>query len=115
MKKNIKHVTGPNQESEILKREINNNQPGHEPIRVTIYDYTETDLNAKILKITEMIKEQFPDLVKYLEEMPVTIPNKKNPKVTLDELKKYYESLYAMLNKYKLEHQKKQTKKQTTK
>ena len=64
----------------------------------------EADLNAKILKITMMIMDQYPELSKYLEEMPVTIPNKKNPDITLNNLKTYYESLSLMLNKYKSEH-----------
>jgi len=64
----------------------------------------EADLNAKILKITMTIMDQYPELSKYLEEMPVTIPNKKNPDITLNNLKTYYESLSLMLNKYKSEH-----------
>jgi len=64
----------------------------------------EADLNSKILKITMTIMDQYPELSKYLEEMPVTIPNEKNPDITLDNLKTYYESLSLMLNKYKAEH-----------
>ena len=62
------------------------------------------DLNSKILKITMAINEQYPELSKYIEEMPVTIPNEQNPNVTVDNLKSYYESLNLMLNKYKSEH-----------
>lgn len=64
----------------------------------------EADLNSKILKITLTINEQYTELSKYIEEMPVTIPNEENPDITLNNLKTYYESLSLMLNKYKAEH-----------
>ena len=64
----------------------------------------EADLNSKILKITLTIMEQYPELSKYIEEMPVTIPTDNNPEITLSNLKTYYESLSLMLNKYKTEH-----------
>lgn len=63
-------------------------------------------LNSKILKITLTIMEQYPELSKYLEEMPVTIPNETNPEITLKNLNAYYESLKLMLDSYKLEHNK---------
>jgi len=65
---------------------------------------TEKDLNSKILKITMMIKDQYPELSKYIEEMEVTIPDEKDPEITLKNLKTYYDSLNSMLNKYILEH-----------
>jgi len=61
-----------------------------------------TDLNAKILKITMTIKELYPELSKYLEEMPVSIPKEANPELTLQYLKNYYASLLELLSKYKL-------------
>lgn len=67
-------------------------------------DDAEADLNSKILKITMTIMDQYPELSKYIEEMPVTIPNENNPEITLSNLKAYYESLSLMLNKYKTEH-----------
>lgn len=70
----------------------------------SIYEDAERDLNAKILKVTMTIKDQFPELSKYLEEMPVTIPDEKDPEITLNILKTYYESLNSLLSKYKLEH-----------
>jgi len=65
---------------------------------------TEKDLNDKILKITMTIKEKYPELSKYLEEMQETIPDEKNPEITLKNLQTYYESLNSMLKKYLLEH-----------
>lgn len=65
---------------------------------------TEKELNAKILKITMTIKDKYPELSKYIEEMPVTIPDVKHPEVTPNNLKAYYDSLNSTLSKYILEH-----------
>jgi hypothetical protein len=65
---------------------------------------TEKYLNAKILKITMSIKNDYPELSKYLEEMPVTIPDEKHPDVSILKLKDYYDSLSSILNSYILEH-----------
>lgn len=64
----------------------------------------EKDLNSKILEITLKIKDQYPELSKYIEEMPVTIPDEKKPEITQENLKAYYHSLNALLSKYLLEH-----------
>jgi hypothetical protein len=61
---------------------------------------TEKELNAKILRITMTIKNQYPELSKYIEEMPITVPDEKNPEITLTNLNMYYDSLNSMLNKY---------------
>lgn len=68
------------------------------------YEEAEKELNSKILKITLKINDQYPELSKYLEEMPVTIPVDKKPEITLQNLTAYYESLNVLLNKYKKEH-----------
>ena len=70
------------------------------------YQNIEKELNSKILEITMTIKDHYPELSKYLEEMPVTIPSGKDPEITLNQLKAYYESLISMVNKYKLEYPK---------
>jgi hypothetical protein len=65
---------------------------------------TVKELNGKILAITMKIKDNFPELSKYIEEMPVTIPDEQHPDITQTNLKAYYDSLSALLNKYILEH-----------
>jgi pimeloyl-ACP methyl ester carboxylesterase len=74
------------------------------PEKSLVFDNNEKVLNSKILKITMTIQDHYPELSKYLDEMPVTIPTEKNPKMTLKNLSQYYESLNSMLNKYLLEH-----------
>ena len=72
--------------------------------KTVIKEETEKELNSKILEITMRIKNQYPELSKYLEEMPVTIPDEKHPEITLKNLNAYYNSLTTILNKYMLEH-----------
>ncbi|MDA3943839.1 MAG: hypothetical protein PF694_09925 [Bacteroidetes bacterium] len=67
------------------------------------FEQIENDLNAKILKITMKIKDHYPELSQYLEEMPVTVPAENNPEITLKQLNTYYESLISLLKKYKVE------------
>ena len=62
-------------------------------------------LNAKILKVTLRIREQYPELIKYLEEVTDTIPCKKDPEITLKNLNAYYETIQTMLNEYILEQE----------
>ena len=66
----------------------------------------EKDLNSKIMKITMMIMNHYPELSQYLEEMPVTVPSENDPEINLNHLKSYYESLISLLKKYKVEYPK---------
>jgi hypothetical protein len=68
---------------------------------------SEKDLNAKILEITLHIQTKYPELSKYLSEMPNTIPIEKEPVINAENLKNYYNSLDQLLKKYILEHPKK--------
>jgi hypothetical protein len=68
------------------------------------YEKTMQEYNDKIMQITNKIKDERPELIRYLEEMTVTIPDEKYPEVTIKRLQEYYESLIALLDKYILEH-----------
>ncbi len=61
------------------------------------------DLNKKIIAITMRIQKEFPELSKYLNEMPVTIPIDQSPEIDAKKLNNYYESLFKFLKSYKLE------------
>lgn len=61
---------------------------------------TERELDTAILEITMKIKEQFPELSKYILEMPVTIPNVENPEINRKILQDYYDSLEVLLKDY---------------
>ena len=67
---------------------------------------TEKEIEDAILKITMKIQNQYPELSKYLAEMPVTIPDVKTPEINIKNLQEYYNSLLALLNKYAPNHDK---------
>ena len=58
------------------------------------------DLNLKIMRVTQEIRDHYPELNKFLEEMPLTIPDELNMEITLQNLKSYYDSLNSVLNNY---------------
>ena len=66
---------------------------------------SEKTLNEKILKITTKIRNEHPELLKYLNEMTVTIPDVNNPEMNNKVLQDYYNSLEEMLQKYITNHQ----------
>ncbi len=61
-------------------------------------------LNEKILALTMKIRESHPELSGFIEEMPVSVPNEKDPHVQVKQLQAYYNSLHNLLSKYELEH-----------
>ena len=63
---------------------------------------TEVILIEKIIAITSLIKEKHPELMGFMDEMPVTIPNENNPKLNLKTLNDYYNSLSDLLKKYEI-------------
>lgn len=65
---------------------------------------TEKELNDAILTITMRIRNEYPELMKYLSELPVTIPDVENPEINSKVLTEYYESLENILTNYILEH-----------
>lgn len=65
---------------------------------------TEKQLNAEILDMTMKIQEQFPELSKYIAEMPVTIPNAVSPEINIKTLQEYYDSLAIQLKDYAVNH-----------
>jgi len=72
--------------------------------QLAAYSHIEADLNAKILTITLSIKTNYPELIGFIEEMPVTVPIKSNPAITLNNLRAYYESLNMLLLKHMETH-----------
>ncbi len=65
---------------------------------------TEQELNAKILKCIMTIQEKYPELYKYLGEMPVTISDIDSSEININNLRAYYDSLTSIVEKYIREH-----------
>jgi len=61
---------------------------------------TELELNEMILGITNTIREKNPELLTYLNEMPITVPYQESPEITVKTLTSYYDSLIVLLEEY---------------
>lgn len=66
---------------------------------------TEKELNTKIMKTIMLIQKDYPELAKYIDEMPITIPNESHPHVNIKNLKDYFDSLSNVLQDYMLTHE----------
>ena len=64
---------------------------------------SEKEINEKIMTITMKIQKDYPELSKYLNELPVTIPIESDPEINTRVLSDYYESLVKLLSTYELE------------
>jgi hypothetical protein len=65
---------------------------------------TTDDLNKEIMDITMKIRAAFPELMKYITEMPVSIPNSEQPQINDAALKDYHNSLLLLFNNYAAGH-----------
>ncbi len=65
---------------------------------------TEKELMENISKLTTTIRAEFPELMKFLNEMPETIPNVESPEITRKSLEEYFDSLENLLLKYAPNH-----------
>lgn len=68
------------------------------------------DLNRIMIEITQLtsnIETNYPELYKYLEETPVTIPTEAHPHIDKEILRDYLESLKGLLRKHIESHTKK--------
>jgi hypothetical protein len=54
--------------------------------------------NDMIMTLIEKLKEDHPELIIFLDEMPVTIPDDSDPHITISILKEYYQSLLNLEN-----------------
>ena len=68
------------------------------------HSITERQLTKDILKITLAIKSQYPELSKYIDEMPDTIFDKESPQVNCKNLITYYEALQSFVKRYSETH-----------
>lgn len=61
---------------------------------------------SEITQITREIEDHYPELEKYLDERPITLPDENNPDAEVDDnaLLEYLNGLKALVTKYKEEH-----------
>ncbi len=65
---------------------------------------SEQELNASILKMNMFIQKYYPELMKYVGEMPITIPNEEKPAIGAQILNAYFSSLFLLVLDYTLTH-----------
>lgn len=65
---------------------------------------SEQELNASILKMNMFIQKYYPELMKYMGEMPITIPNEEQPAINQQILNVYYSSLFVLVLDYATTH-----------
>ena len=65
---------------------------------------TERELNSDILKITSTITEKFPELSKFISEMPVPIADMLGSEISVGNLEDYYKSLQSLMENYSVYH-----------
>ncbi len=61
---------------------------------------TKSELNKEILETTGNIQENYPELLKFADEMTITIPDKEAPEINASSLKDYNDSLQEMAKGY---------------
>jgi len=65
---------------------------------------TEEQLNEDIIKVRTTIKEKYPELVKYLNEMPVPLFDNEASDNRIIQLRDYQESLLNLVMRYSKSH-----------
>lgn len=65
---------------------------------------TEKELNSDILEITTKITNKYPELLKDIKEVPVSVMNPDHPEVNATALQEYYNYLESIFEKYDENH-----------
>jgi hypothetical protein len=62
------------------------------------------ELEEAILDILKKIRNEFPELIKYINEMPLSISRSNRESITNKELEAYFNSLYEIYSEYSITH-----------
>ena len=81
---------------------INNNSIKME--NESAFSKQEKEIDTKILEVINKINKKYPELLKYIDEIPTFERNKDTPDITIKQLNGYYESLCTILMNYGAEH-----------
>ena len=63
-------------------------------------------IEDKILKLTDTIEKDYPELYAYLDENPVTMPSSDHPKISIAVMEDYLKSLQQILKHHIETHNK---------
>lgn len=61
---------------------------------------SEDEINSRIIKITNKIQQEYPELIPYIGEIPMTVPSERNPEITSKILRDYYDTLYQIVKNH---------------
>lgn len=67
---------------------------------------TEKEMTEAISRLTLEIREKYPEMSKYIGEMPVTNPDKEHPEINAKILTDYYNNLLDIMKRYAADHDK---------
>lgn len=59
---------------------------------------TEHEWNDKIIQLIERLNKCHPELLAFLDEMKITLPDNKDPKININILKEYFNELSNLQN-----------------
>jgi len=65
---------------------------------------TALEWEQEILQITQQINQEYPELIKYMNEIPVKTGSEQTDGVAIKNLEDYYNSLVAILKDYAETH-----------
>ena len=65
---------------------------------------TEKSLNARIQSITSLLASKYPELLKFMGEIPINQASETNPEINKKALRDYRDSLEALLKTYSIDH-----------
>lgn len=65
---------------------------------------TKKEITEAIAKLTNEIRDKYPEISKYISEMTVTNPDVPHPLISVELLNDYYETLKLMVAKYAARH-----------
>jgi hypothetical protein len=63
-----------------------------------------TEIELAILDILKKIRTEFPELIKYINEMPIFISRSNSQNISDTELEAYFNSLYEIYSEYSNTH-----------
>lgn len=63
---------------------------------------TEAELNKMILVYTNKIRKDHPEFLKFLNEMPITVPYEENPEINVEALSNYHQSLVSLFKDHQI-------------
>ena len=64
------------------------------------HQYSKKEINHSIIKITKMIHDKFPELTKYIEEMPSKLVTYDTIEISIAQLEEYLNALAIFYNRY---------------